>query len=96
MSRYKQLLSNVPQERQNVPVVLHAMLEQVSSQSEQQRMCCCAFHVQPLRVSAASRILQAHCCEVIHVWCATGWLYAAVAASNQELIDARIQPVSDE
>jgi hypothetical protein len=32
MNRYRQLLSNVPQERQSVPVVLHAMLEQVSSQ----------------------------------------------------------------
>jgi hypothetical protein len=29
MNRYKQLLSSVPQERQSVPVVLHAMLEQV-------------------------------------------------------------------
>jgi hypothetical protein len=33
MNGYRQLLSNVPQERQSVPVVLHAMLEQVSSQS---------------------------------------------------------------
>jgi hypothetical protein len=32
MNRYKQLLSSVPQERQSVPVVLHAMLEQVREQ----------------------------------------------------------------
>jgi hypothetical protein len=45
MNRYNQLLESVPQERQSVPVVLHAMLEQVRMQIEQQRMCCCSCHI---------------------------------------------------